>query len=772
MKTLFFLLFAVAPFFLKAQIGMGTWKLHVATSKAIDVVASEKEVFAAYVNGLSVYDIDTEEHRLLTALNGLSDIEISCLFYDEVQDAVYIGYKNGNIDKYHHGEISNIPAIKLAQIAVSKRINHFERKGPYVYAANDFSIVQLDAAKDEVKETFYPTNSTERIVDLAIYQDSIYALTPTQLLKGYLPNPILTDYSQWVRDLRLPFQTAHNYTEMELFQSRLVILKKSDAYGSDTVYRINASDLEIVTNYSFTVEINSINVVDEYLSVNIDGVINLYNDNLQIPKSYGSGNFEEWFSSARTARTQAGLWSADMKYGLVMYPTEFAFKAYPINGAKNNFFYSMDAQKGKLAIASGRLNEGQPDFSRNGVHIYQDANWSLLNVNEISQMPESETWDFIDVAINPTDTSEIAMATFSIRPLTILNATDTLGFDATNSPIKPTSAGNGWSLVSDVLFDQKGNLWALNGYTDRPLTVRDKNGIWYSFDCGPDAKNKYTTKMIQDFDEILWFVTKSDGVIGYKHNGTISDASDDQIITIDEGAFSGNLPSSAVTALAADFDGELWIGTETGFAILYNSLGAFDAQPGDYNAQQIKVNFEGNVEFVLGKTHITDIEVDGGNRKWMATANAGIILMSADGSEILEQHTMENSPIISNTIYDLQLNQETGELYIITDKGLVSYRTNASYEDPEYSDVKVFPNPVKPNYFGPVTIQGIRYDSDVKVTDIAGNLIYRTTSNGGTATWNGENVQGEKVPTGVYLIWTATNSEGRDRKVGKVMVIR
>jgi ligand-binding sensor domain-containing protein len=387
-------------------------------------------------------------------------------------------------------------------------------------------------------------------------------------------------------------------------------------------------------------------------------------------------------------------------------------------------------------------------------------------------MPESETWDFIDVAINPADTSEIAMATFSIRPLTILNATDTLGFDANNSPIKPTSAGNGWSLVSDVLFDQKGNLWALNGYTDRPLTVRDKNGIWYSFDCGPDAKNKYTTKMIQDFDEILWFATKSDGVIGYKHNGTISDASDDQIITIDEGAFSGNLPSSAVTALAADFDGELWIGTETGFAILYNAFGAFDAQPGDYNAQQIKVNFEGNVEFVLGKTHITDIEVDGGNRKWMATANAGIILMSADGSEILEQHTMENSPIISNTIYDLQLNQETGELYIITDKGLVSYRTNASYEDPEYSDVKVFPNPVKPNYFGPVTIQGIRYDSDVKVTDIAGNLIYRTTSNGGTATWNGENVQGEKVPTGVYLIWTATNSEGRDRKVGKVMVIR
>jgi hypothetical protein len=751
---------------------MGTWKLHVSTSKAIDVVASEKEVFTAYVNGLSIYTIATEEHRLLTALNGLSDIEIACLYYDEVENAVYIGYTNGNIDKYKNGTITNIPAIKLAQISVSKRINRFERNGLYVYAANDFSIVQLDAAKNEVKETFYPTNSTEPIMDVAIYQDSIYALTPTQLLKGYLPNPILPDYSQWVRDIRLPYQTANKYTEMDLFNGRLVVLKKSEEYGTDSVYRINASDLELVTNLPFSVEINSINVVNNYLSVNIDGVINLYNDNLQIPESYGAGNFNVWFSSARTARNQSGLWSADLKSGLVMYPTEISYKSYPIEGSKNNQFYSMDAQKGKLAIASGRLNDNLPGFTRNGVHFYQNAQWDLLNVSNVSQWPEATIWDFIDVAINPNDTSEVAMSSYSFLPLTLMNATDTLVFNGSNSPIKPTSLGNGWSLVSDVHFDNRGNLWALNGYSDNPLTVRDKTGNWYNFDCGPNGKNKFTTKLIQDFDEIIWFATKSDGIIGYDHNGTISDPSDDKVISLDDGEFSGNLPSIAVTALAADFDGELWIGTETGFAILYNASGAFDAQPGDYNAQQIKVNFEGNVEYVLGKTHITDIEVDGGNRKWMATANAGIILLSADGSEILEQYTTDNSPIISNAIFDLQLNQETGELYIITDKGLVSFRTNASYEDPEYASVKVFPNPVKPNYFGPVSIQGIRYDSDVKVTDLAGNLVYRTTSNGGTATWNTQNLNGEKVPTGVYFIWTATNFDGRDRKVGKVMVIR
>jgi hypothetical protein len=127
--------------------------------------------------------------------------------------------------------------------------------------------------------------------------------------------------------------------------------------------------------------------------------------------------------------------------------------------------------------------------------------------------------------------------------------------------------------------------------------------------------------------------------------------------------------------------------------------------------------------------------------------------------------------LISNNIIDLEIDQTTGELFIITDKGLISYRSDASYEDPEYSDVKVFPNPVRPEYDGLITIQGIRYDSDVKITDIAGNLVYKTTSNGGTAVWNGRTLSGEKVATGVYLIWTSVN-EGEGRKVGKVLVVR
>jgi hypothetical protein len=381
-------------------------------------------------------------------------------------------------------------------------------------------------------------------------------------------------------------------------------------------------------------------------------------------------------------------------------------------------------------------------------------------------------WDFISIAVNPKNPKEIASSTYSFKPLTVLTESDTLVYDQTNSPLEPVSIGNGWSLVSAAKYDKDGNLWCLNGYTDRPIKVLQKEGGWLSFFTGSGSSNKMTTKLEIDFQDHVWIGTYSNGLTGFNHNGTLDDPSDDQYVNLTTGEFLGNLPSNRITALAADFDGELWIGTEAGFAVLYNANGAFDASPGDFDAQRIKVPFEGNTEYVLGEAHISDIEVDGGNRKWMATANAGLILLSPDGTEIIRQYNTANSPIISNTIYDIEMNHETGELYIVTDLGLISLRVDASYEDPTYEQMTVFPNPVRPDYNGPITLQGIRYNSDVKVTDAAGNVVYKTQSNGGTATWHGLNANGEKVPTGVYFFWTAMNVQGGENKVAKVLVIR
>jgi hypothetical protein len=275
--------------------------------------------------------------------------------------------------------------------------------------------------------------------------------------------------------------------------------------------------------------------------------------------------------------------------------------------------------------------------------------------------------------------------------------------------------------------------------------------------------------MAIDYNNNIWMAINQVGLVGYNPGSSITDPSDDKRILLLEGETNGNLPSKEVTAIAVDFDNEIWIGTDNGFVVLYNSENAFDAPAGSISAQRIKLEFEGNVEFVLGNTSVTDIEVDGGNRKWFGTNGAGVVLLSADGLEIVKQFTTQNSPIISDNVIDIEIDQKTGEVFIVTDKGLVSYRGDASFEDPDVSDVQIFPNPARPEFDGPITIQGIRFDSDVRITDVAGNLVFKTTSNGGTATWDGRTLLGENVVTGVYLIWVAPNNS-KGRFVGKVVI--
>lgn len=755
-----------------AQIGMGQWRLHVASGQAIDVAIVDNTVFTAFKNGIFVFNSDTEEEELLTDINGLSDIDVSTIYYDEVEGAVLVGYENGNIDKITSDNIYNIPAIKLAQIPNSKRINRFERSGDYIYVATDFCVSKLDIQKDEIKDTYYPTSGNEAILDLSFSEDTIFALTANMLKYGLLSNPALPDESQWQIESRLPIINENSYTEIESFQNKLIVLFKKDGYGMDSVYYLNNTDVDLLIDVPFSLEINSINILnDTSFAVNMDGAIYLFNDLLENIASYNSNNMYTWISPLRTVRNGQGIWSADKTKGLFLFTSGIGYKRYPIVGPTNNDFYSMDWQNNKLAIASGRLNGKLPSFSTNGLHLFENEEWSFQNVNTVEAWENKNIWDFIDIAVNPVNTDEFAVSSYSEEPLSIFNNDSVNLFNDLNSTLEFTSSGNGWSLVSSVLYDEDGNLWALNGYTENPLNVKDTDANWYNFDCGGSARNIYTKKMIIDFNNHIWFASEDKGLFGYNYNESLTNSSDDQYIQLKTGSSQGNLPSDNVTAIAADFDGEIWIGTDAGFAILYNASNAFDATPGDYDAQRVKVSFEGNVEYVLGNTHITDIEVDGGNRKWISTLNAGILLLSPDGSEILEQFTTENSPLISNNIFDLKLDQSNGELYIITDKGLVSYRSDASYEDPTYEGFVVFPNPVRPGFSGPVTIQGIRYNSDVKITDASGNLVYKTTSNGGTATWNCKAINGEPVTTGVYFIWTATNA-GKDKKVGKVLVIK
>ena len=771
MFRLYSLLIFFLSFCVRAQIETGTWRLHTATRQAIDIATNNEYVIAAYPNGILRYHLASKEKSILNKINGLSDIQISTLFFDSVQNAFYIGYLNGNIDIMKGENIINLPAIRLSNIPGSKKINRFFRNETGIYVATDFGVVLINPEKNEIKETYYPTNGTEAILDIEEKNGVLFALTPTRLLSGNEGNVLLPAPEAWTQDLRVPLKTTGKYAAIEQVQEEIYVLSKSEDYGSDTILRLLITEAIPISYYSTELEIINLSQHNGMLDVLADGALLSLDQNTQLIESALTFYLGVFFRPNQMINLPNGdKWIADEFSGPMRIIGSYSYEQISYPGPPRNDFYAMDWQKGKLAIASGRLEFKSPGFLRNGFYVFENENWSFQDKDNQPQWQNIDIHDYIDVSINPRNINEIAVATYSAYPVSILKDNVCTVYDQSNSQLQLSLAGNGWSLASDVCYDKRGNLWVLNGYSDRPLVVKTTEDLWFAFDCGSEARNKYTTRMEIDKEGNIWFATEVGGLFGYHYAETIDNPSDDKMINLTNGDFSGALPSNNITALAVDLDGELWIGTDAGFAVLYNPNSTFDAAPGDYNAQRIKVRFEGNVEYVLGTTHITDIEVDGGNRKWMATASSGLILLSADGSEILQQFTKENSPLISNNIYDLKMNHETGELFIITDLGLVSYRSDASWDDADYSSIKVFPNPVRPNYDGLITIQGIRYDSDVKVTDVAGNLVYKTTSNGGTAVWDGRRIDGTKASSGVYLFWTANNS-GTSKKVGKVVVI-
>ena len=245
---------------------------------------------------------------------------------------------------------------------------------------------------------------------------------------------------------------------------------------------------------------------------------------------------------------------------------------------------------------------------------------------------------------------------------------------------------------------------------------------------------------------------KGGGIIVYDDNNTPEIPSDDQDIRLSVNKGSGGLPSNEVLSIAKDKDGEIWIGTTKGPAVFYNPEEVFGIN-GD--AQQVLVEADGYVEPIIANESVSAIAVDGANRKWFGTRSSGVFVYSPDGSEQIHHFDTENSPLFSNNINDISINGKTGEVFIATDKGLISYRGEATNGQEAHGNVLVYPNPVRESYTGPIAIKNITNDADVKITDIAGNLVRSLSAYGGQAVWDGKNAFGERPNSGVYLVFTS-----------------
>ena len=273
MKTLFAFLISFSSF---AQIATGEWRLHVSSSSTVDVAANSEVVYAAFKNGLMEYDISSGDINSWNKVNALSDVSLTSLFYSETQNALFIGYENGNLDFLKDNQVTNIPALRLADIPGDKSINKIVEHDGLIYLATGFSIVVINPIKLEVKDTYYPTNGSISIEDIAFTSDSIFALTEKSILKANLNNTILADFAQWSIDTRVPeiSEDYLTYKDIQFVYGEKYILQKSNqGYGQDSVFCITNSGLEFVSGIGEQLEIYSLGTFTNLLVVNIDGGI-------------------------------------------------------------------------------------------------------------------------------------------------------------------------------------------------------------------------------------------------------------------------------------------------------------------------------------------------------------------------------------------------------------------------------------------------------------------------------------------------------------------
>ena len=344
----------------------------------------------------------------------------------------------------------------------------------------------------------------------------------------------------------------------------------------------------------------------------------------------------------------------------------------------------------------------------------------------------------------------------------------------TNSSLNDRPAWRGWVGTGEGAFDDDGNFWTTNTYNKKALSVLKKNGLWKFFDFSDLIALDETVvyDLLIDDNGYKWIVLpRANSIIVFDDNGTIDNEADDRSIRLTSVEGQGNIPGSRGIKLEKDKDGTIWMGTSDGISVHFNPSRVFEEGQRDF--QRI-IFFDGeNNSVVLQNTAIKDIAIDGANRKWIGTETGGVLLLSEDGKETLLRFTESNSPLLSNSINAITLDDETGEVYIATGNGLQSYRGNSTKETNSFAEVSIFPNPVRTNVDNTVTMQGLVGNSTIKITDVNGSLVNEVSSDGGTAVWNTRNFNGEQVPTGVYLLFLSGEDEDGDlqTEVGKVMII-
>ncbi len=777
--TLLFIVFFQLSF---SQVGVGQWRGHLPYSSGIAVAESNDKVYAATDYAVFSYDKTSGETEKLNKITALSDIGVSSLAYSDEHNSLIIGYDNGNLDILKNRRIINISDIKRKTITAPKSINNITFIDDFAFLSTGFGIVVLDVDRQEIKYTYYigDMGSYLYVYDIDSDGEYIYAATENGIYKGDYYNDNLADYGNWEIITDLPSEDPFSHLQgkdfsiLEFFQGKLIAnLHDTENDRNDMLYTYEDSVWSYFPDTSFHTTTHIVSNGNQ-LILNKRYKLFFLNENLEIesnvfqytiPGQGGTPLEPQHFIPGKDHQ----LLIADKKSGLVLQNSRWSHQIINLNGPASSEAFAMDAQDGILmSVAGGRDLSWVQRYNFAEINYFQNQSWHQLTYKEDTSLLNLR--DAVEVAINPKNTSQAFIGLWGQGVLELKNGQLKEHYTSENASLTEIPE-IGYIRIGGLYFDQNQNLWLTNSGGTVPIHVRKPDGTWIGLNYSSQINVANIGDILVTENDHKWVVLPGGkGLFVFDDNGTPEDLNDDRTKRLSIQDEYGEIISNNIFSIAEDKNGSIWIGTSEGVVVYYTPEDVFEE---NLVASQILIprnDGTDNADILLGSEIVTAICVDGANKKWFGTQSGGVFKTSEDGITQLHHFNESNSPVFSNNILSMAIEPESGEVFIGTNEGVVSYRGEATEGSDDYSRVYAFPNPVRPEYRGPITIHGLIAGSIVKITDVAGNMVFETRSEGGQAMWYGNNLNGERVQTGVYLVMVA-NEDGSKSHVTKILFI-
>ena len=739
-----------------------SWQGYFSYTDIKDLSASTTQVFAASENALFSKNLTTNVVKTTNTIDGLSGQTISALYYSAASNKTLVGYENGLIIAINEtdGTLLNIVDIINKQLPPNiKKINHFMEIGGTAYVSCDFGIVQFNLATMQFGDTYFiGDNGAEIIVNqTAVYNGFIYAATNSGIRRATVTNKNLIDYRQWETI------ATGNWSSVLVFGADLYAIN-----GAGSVHKFDSVSNTFVGFIVLPQSAVDARSTDNYLIISTGNSVYMYNNQMALVRQINNNqitNSNPLFSCATIIGDSVFIGTKENGLIVAALSSAGIFENItPLGPTRNNIF-SLQATATSLWAVYGDYTADYNPYPLDSYGI------SKFNANGWMNIPYKDVLgaqSLTRILVNPSNENEVYASSFFSGLLKLENDIPKILYNQTNSGLESlTFVGPTYIdiRINGTAFDKSGNLWVTNSRIKNGLKVLKTSGQWQSYAMdgileSPNDNNFGTIAI--DKNGTKWLSTNSDGVVGFNE-------STNTFKKITAGSDMGNLPSANVRTVAIDTRNQLWIGTTKGLRVLPN-VGNFQTED-QMKANPIIILEDNLAQELLFEQFITDIAVDGANNKWIGTADSGLFLVSPNGQETKYHFTINNSPLPSNVINDVAINNLTGEVFIATSKGLVSFKGTATTANDDLSKVYVYPNPVRPEYTGTVKVAGLLNKANIKITDIEGNLVYETTSEGGTIEWDTTAFGKYKVASGVYMIFISAQ-DGVETKVKKVMIIR